>query len=104
MRFSAEAGARSAGRKNVPATTSSQTSDPPKPDSVERSAPSRLTARQPLTQPSVAIARIGPNSFRASSSRAKMIVEVMLQVGDEQRQYNWINASTTGAPAPAWMA
>ena len=57
---------------------------PPYPAIVVASALKALTSQQPLIQPSVAIARMGPNSFWVSARRAKMIVEEMLNVGDEQ--------------------
>ena len=63
-----------------------------------------LTNTQPPIQPIVAIARIGPNSFFASASRANTMVEAMLHVGDEQKACNWISARTTHGPAPERIA
>ena len=68
------------------------------------SAPRRLTVQQPAIQPNVAMARIGPNSFCAFASRAKMIVEEMLNVGDEQRAWSWIVASVSQGFQPSLMA
>ena len=42
-----------------------------------------LIVQQPAIQPNVAMARTGPNSFRASANRAKAIVDERLKVGDE---------------------
>src|SRR5438552_2430045 len=88
-------GVSSVGRKKVNALTASYIIVSLYLASVEASAPRALTSQQPAIQPSVAIARIGPNSFLASASRAKTIVEEMLHVGDEQSAWSWINASTS---------
>ena len=50
------------------------------------------------------MARIGPNSFFASASRAKTIVDAILHVGDEQNACSKINPSTTPGPAPRRIA
>ena len=52
----------------------------------------------------MAIARIGPNSIFASANREKIIVEAMLQVGDEQSACNWMRARIRQRFQPSWMA
>ena len=47
-----------------------------------------LTARHPAIHPMVAIARMGPNCCCEFASRAKTMVDAILQVGDEQRACN----------------
>ena len=74
------------GRKNVNAATSSHTTAPLYPASDDVSAFSALTSQQPAIQPSVAIARTGPNSFLASSNRARHNRREMLHIGAEQSE------------------
>ena len=86
VRFSTDGGIFSGGRKNVNTATRSQTTAPLQPASSDASAFSALTSQQPAIQPSVPIARTGPNSFLASSTRANTIVEQMLHIGAAQRE------------------
>src|ERR1043166_3894346 len=73
-----------AGRKNVTTVAIIHTTAPLYPANAELSAANALIVQQPAIHPSVAVARIGPNSLPASARREKMIVEAKLKVGAEQ--------------------
>src|ERR1035438_2675468 len=85
-RCSADFGVSRTGRKNVNPATISHVTAPGYPASDDGAAFNRLTSRHPIIQPIVAMARRGPNSFLASSNRARTMVEEMLHIGAEQSE------------------
>ena len=47
---------------------------------------------------------MGPNSRFASRSRLRTMLEAMLHVGEEQRAWSWMNASTSHGDQPSRIA